>query len=189
VELQEWGDVFVRAYSRGMKRRLEIARALIHGPKLLFLDEPTLGLDPKGREEVWRHFEELEVTTVIATNYMEEAERLCDRVAMLNGGRVVALDTPKGLKAVLKGDVLVLKVRQTPELMGRLREEFQEVKALKEKIVLTVKHGEEAIPSIMRIAGEGLKSIEIRSPTLNDVFLHYTGREIEEGEAQGRGVR
>jgi ABC-2 type transport system ATP-binding protein len=204
VGLKERADSLVRTYSIGTRRRLEIARALIHEPKILILDEPTLGLDPKAREGAWEHLLKLNknegTTTVLATNYMEEAERLCSRVGIVDGGKLIAVGTPDELKGALKGDVITLKVKNPGEIAGKFEsiDFIKDVKIIKGKIFLIVEKGESAIPKIIELAGsDKVDSIELHRPTLNDVFLHHTGREIriEEGpEKKGlkrmrRGMR
>lgn len=194
VGLKDRADSFVRAYSMGMRRRLEVARALIHRPRILFLDEPTLGLDPKAREWVWEHLKMLNqsehITIVLATNYMEEAERLCDRVGIIDRGKMIALGTPDSLKAELKGDVITLQVKNPGGLVDEFRgvDFIKDVKLIDGKIVFIVENGESAIPGIVELAGgDRIESIELHRPTLNDVFLHYTGRDIRRGERMGAG--
>lgn len=194
VGLKDRADSFVRTYSMGMKRRLEVVRPLIHHPKILFLDEPTLGLDPRAREWVWEHLKALNqregTTIVLATNYMEEAERLCDRVGIIDRGRMITIGTPKRLKDGLKGDVIILKVKNPEGLVDKFQgvDFVKDVKILDERIVFIVENGENAIPRIVEIAGsDRVLSIELHRPTLNDVFLHYTGRDIQKEEkAEGR---
>ncbi|MEE8403296.1 MAG: ATP-binding cassette domain-containing protein [Candidatus Hydrothermarchaeaceae archaeon] len=185
VGLKDRADSFVRTYSMGMRRRLEIARPLIHNPRILFLDEPTLGLDPLAREWVWEHLKTLNqrghTTIVLATNYMEEAERLCDRVGIVDRGRMITIGSPKELKEGLKGDVIILKVKNPEGFVDKFQgvDFIKDVKILDEKIVFIVENGENAIPGIVGLAGgEKVESIELHRPTLNDVFLHYTGKEI-----------
>ena len=126
VELQDWADRLVRNYSGGMRRRLEIARSLLHHPRVLFLDEPTLGLDPQSRRHVWSYISRINreegVTIILTTHYMEEADQLCDRVAIIDKGRIVALDTPEKLKGIVGGDVLTLEVGpEAKRLMEAIR--------------------------------------------------------------------
>jgi ABC-2 type transport system ATP-binding protein len=194
IGLKDRADSFVRAYSMGMRRRLEVARALIHRPRILFLDEPTLGLDPKAREWVWEHLLALNknegTTIILATNYMEEAERLCDRVGIIDRGKMIALGTPDSLKAELKGDVITLQVKNPGGLVDEFRgvDFIKDVKLIDGKIVFIVENGESAIPGIVELAGgDRIESIELHRPTLNDVFLHYTGRDIRRGERMGAG--
>lgn len=180
----------VRTYSMGMRRRLEIARALIHTPPVLFLDEPTLGLDPKAREWAWDHLLALNkkegTTIVLATNYMEEAERLCTRVGVVDEGKVIALGTPEELKGGLEGDVVALASRgPKKEIADKFDgiDFIKDKKIIKEKIIFIVENPESAVPRIVEIAGpENVISIELHRPTLNDVFLHLTGKEIKKEE-------
>jgi ABC-2 type transport system ATP-binding protein len=194
VGLGDRADSLVRTYSMGMRRRLEIARALIHSPRLLILDEPTLGLDPKAREGVWEHFLELNqsegTTIVLATNYMEEAERLCGRVGIVDRGKMIAIGTPGELKAELEGDVITLRVKRPEEAADKLKaaDFIKDTKIIEKRIVFIVENGENAIPRIVETAGsDSIDSIELHRPTLNDVFLHHTGRDIRrEGEGEKR---
>ncbi|MEM5869759.1 MAG: ATP-binding cassette domain-containing protein [Candidatus Aenigmatarchaeota archaeon] len=188
VGLAEKQNEIVKKFSGGMKRRLEIARGLIHYPKVLFLDEPTLGLDPQTREHIWEYIKKLvekeNITIFLTTHYMEEADFLCNRVAIIDKGEIKVLDTPENLKKSLEGDVITLEVENT-ENLGKLRE-LKEVKnfhILEKKIHITVKDADKFVPKLLSFAEkEGIKvsSINIRKPRLEDVFLHYTGKEIRE---------
>jgi ABC-2 type transport system ATP-binding protein len=187
VGLKDRANSLVGTYSMGMRRRLEVARALIHRPGILFLDEPTLGLDPKAREWVWEHLLALNqnerTTIILATNYMEEAERLCNRVGIIDRGKMVATGTPKQLKDELKGDVITLKVENPEGIVDKFKASFiiKDVKLIDKRIVFIVENVESAIPRVVELAGvDKIKSIELHRPTLNDVFLHYTGRYIRE---------
>ncbi len=192
VELYEHRNRLVKYFSGGMRRRLEIARALLHRPKVLFLDEPTLGLDPQTRAHIWEYIRRLRdeegVTIFLTTHYMDEAEELCDRLAIIDHGKIIAEGTPNQLKKLVGTDVIYLKVRavngaanpcdalSTPPVM--------ECKPLREGMVaLKVSDATQAIPVILERAGKaGLRVAEVsyRKPTLNDVFLYLTGREIRE---------
>ncbi|MEM5879345.1 MAG: ATP-binding cassette domain-containing protein [Candidatus Aenigmatarchaeota archaeon] len=188
VGLAERQHEIVRKFSGGMKRRLEIARGLIHYPKVLFLDEPTLGLDPQTREHIWDYIKKLaekeNITILLTTHYMEEADFLCNRVAIIDRGEIKVLDTPENLKKSLEGDVITLEVEKGGNF-EKIRE-FEEVKnfhMLGGKIHITVKDGDKFAPKLLSFAEkEGIKvnSINIRKPTLEDVFLHYTGKEIRD---------
>jgi ABC-2 type transport system ATP-binding protein len=187
VELEDRADSLMRTYSGGMRRRLEMARGLVHHPKVLFLDEPTLGLDPQTREHIWSYISELRkhemITMILTTHYMEEADRLCDRIAIIDYGRIIALDEPARLKEELEGDIIFVKTGMAKELSDKLSEmEWAEnLKLLHDELKLIVKGGEAIIPRIVETAassGIHVESISIREPTLEDVFLHYTGREI-----------
>ncbi len=185
VGLGERADSYVRGYSSGMKRALEIARAVLHKPKILILDEPTLGLDPHAREKMWDFMGGLEdVTILLATNYLEEAERLCTRIGIIHEGRIVAVDSPGRLKATLGGDVIYLRTSAPEEVLPRLKgvASVKEAKLMGDKIVLTVKDWEKAIPGIAEAMGGEyrIESMEVYRPTLSDVFMHYTGKRMEE---------
>ncbi len=187
VELEDRADSLMKTYSGGMRRRLEIARGLIHHPKVLFLDEPTLGLDPQTREHIWSYIIQLsnreKITMILTTHYMEEADRLCGRTAIIDYGKIIALDEPGRLKEELEGDMIFVKTAMAKELSERLSgaEWVKDLKLLEGELKHTVKGGEAIIPRIVEIAassGIHIESISIREPTLEDVFLHYTGREI-----------
>jgi ABC-2 type transport system ATP-binding protein len=187
VELEDRANSLMKTYSGGMRRRLEIARGLIHHPKVLFLDEPTLGLDPQTREHIWSYITELSnrenITMILTTHYMEEADKLCDRIAIIDYGKIIALDEPGRLKEGLEGDIIFVRTGSVRELSERLSEMewAKDLKLLEGELKLIVKGGEAIIPRIVEIAarsGIHIDSISIREPTLEDVFLHYTGREI-----------
>ncbi len=188
VDLTNRQNEMVRRYSGGMRRRLELARGLLHEPKILFLDEPTLGLDPQTRVHIWTYIKKLvkerKVTIIVTTHYMEEADELCDRVAIVDRGRIVALDAPAKLKRALGGDVIRLKV-SNPNMAALKKLKF--VKRIKKDgdfISLSVNDSGTHLQEILKKAGK-VESVESRSPTLDDVFLHYTGREIRDTEAEG----
>ena len=195
VELTDRADHLVRTYSGGMRRRLEIARGLIHRPKVLFLDEPSLGLDPQTRERIWDYIEGMaereNMTIILTTHYMEEADRLCDRVAIIDFGKIKVEGSPGELKNSLGGDVITVKTKELDKLAEIMSEyDFvKDVKKTSDALKLSVENGEEFISTIAIIArdnGVPVESLTHHKPTLNDVFLHYTGREIrEEGGAGG----
>ena len=188
VDLQDRRNDIVKKYSGGMRRRLELARGLLHNPRTLFLDEPTLGLDPQTREHIWAYIENLvkseNVTVIITTHYMEEADRLCDRVAIIDHGKIAALDTPSALKSKTGGDIIRLSVR-TPRL-DRLKEldYILSMDYSGNTLRLTVKDAGKHLQEILSMVGEA-DAVEVRTATLNDVFLHYTGREIREESGEG----
>ena len=193
VELSDKADVLVENYSGGMKRRLEIARGLIHKPKVLFLDEPTLGLDTQTRRHIWNYIKKLNkesnITIILTTHYMEEADYLCDRVAIIDYGKIIAMDTPKNLKDRLSGDVITFEIgERTDEFMdviGKLRF-VKSVKKHDGKLTVTVERGEKRIPELISMAqkkGVNVKSVSLHKPSLEDVFLYFTGRTIREKEA------
>ncbi len=188
VDLQDRANDIVKKYSGGMRRRLELARGLLHNPRILFLDEPTLGLDPQTREHIWQYIENIvaaeKVTVIITTHYMDEADRLCNRVAIIDHGRVVALDMPPNLKAKVGGEIIKLRVR--PPRLDSLKD-LDYVMSIDQSgstLVLTVKDASLHLQEILSKIGE-VSSVEVRSATLNDVFLHYTGREIREDSGEG----
>jgi ABC-2 type transport system ATP-binding protein len=197
VELEDRADDILRTYSGGMRRRLEIARGLIHYPKILFLDEPTIGLDPQTREHIWAYIEELkethDITMVLTTHYMEEAEKLSDRVAIIDYGKIVALDTLAELKATLEGDVITVKTQDAGKLQSIVAEKIPVLKSLAtdKTAEFTVRDGKTTMPRIVEVATQNniyIDSISLREPNLQDVFLHYTGRAIradEGGELHG----
>jgi ABC-2 type transport system ATP-binding protein len=189
VELEDRANDILRTYSGGMSRRLEIARGLIHYPKVLFLDEPTLGLDPQTREHIWAYVkglkEEHDITVVLTTHYMEEADRLCDRIAIMDYGKIIALDTSPGLKDTLAGDVIMVRA-DNPEALAVLVVEqlkLDRIQRVNGALEITVRNGKSLLPRVMELATQNnifVESILLREPNLEDVFLHYTGRMIRE---------
>ncbi|MDH7507195.1 MAG: ATP-binding cassette domain-containing protein [Candidatus Thermoplasmatota archaeon] len=188
VDLTDRKDDRVKKYSGGMRRRLELARGLMHHPKVLFLDEPTLGLDPQSRDVIWNYIEKLakekNMTIIITTHYMDEADKLCDRLAIIDRGKIVALGTPKDLKKILGGDIIRLKGEKLDEEVFKNLKYVKEINKCDSEICLTVENANRHLQEILRITGK-VDSVEIRSPTLDDVFLHYTGRKIREGAPEG----
>ncbi|MCX6668091.1 MAG: ATP-binding cassette domain-containing protein [Euryarchaeota archaeon] len=195
VDLEDKKDVLVKQYSGGMKRRLEIARGLMHFPIVLFLDEPTLGLDAQTRRAIWEYIKKMnrdENTTIfLTTHYMEEAEYLCDRVAIIDHGKIVVLDTVDALKNSIGNDMITLSCINVETLRKRLESETW-VKNMKQHdalLTLGVEKGEEKIPEIIEIArllNIKITSISLRKPTLEDVFLHVTGRAFRDQEPEKR---
>lgn len=188
VNLEDRAGDIVKKYSGGMRRRLELARGLLHNPRILFLDEPTLGLDPQTREHIWEYIEDLvkteKVTVIITTHYMEEADHLCNRIAIIDHGRVVALDSPSNLKLKMGGEVIKLQTRFPTLDKIKGLEYVSSVNKTDKAVILTVKNASTHIQEILSLVGQ-VESVEIRTPTLNDVFLHYTGREIREEAGEG----
>ncbi|MCD6371213.1 MAG: ATP-binding cassette domain-containing protein [Candidatus Aenigmarchaeota archaeon] len=193
VELSDKANVLVENYSGGMKRRLEIARGLIHKPKVLFLDEPTLGLDVQTRRHIWDYIKKLKkesnITIILTTHYMEEADYLCDRVAIIDHGKIIAMDTPKSLKDELGGDIITFEVEEKADefmdIIGKLRF-VKSIKKHDSKLTVTVKQGEKRIPELITMAQKNnvnVKSVTLHKPSLEDVFLHFTGKTIREKEA------
>ncbi|GBE54194.1 daunorubicin/doxorubicin resistance ATP-binding protein DrrA [archaeon BMS3Bbin15] len=190
VELTEKANVLVENYSGGMKRRLELARGFIHKPKVLFLDEPTLGLDTQTRRHIWDYIKKLNregnVTIILTTHYMDEADYLCDRVAIIDNGKIVAMDTSDKLKDVLGGDVVSLEIKNNIDtLMNHLKnlKWIESMKKHNNNLNLTMERGEKRIPELINIAqkiGVNIDSVNLRKPSLEDVFLHFTGKTIRE---------
>lgn len=188
VQLTDRRKSLVRTYSGGMKRRLEIARGLLHYPKVLFLDEPTVGLDPQTRSAIWRHVrhlrDEVGITVFMTTHYMDEAEN-CDRIAIIDHGKIQGLDTPAGLKRQLGGDKIV--VGGDSGLKADLAEKYAvQVQEVDGEYHFQVAHGAEFVPRVVTDFGDRIKSIQVKQPSLDDVFLHLTGRAIREEEADGK---
>jgi ABC-2 type transport system ATP-binding protein len=189
VELEDRADDLLRTYSGGMRRRLEIGRGLIHQPKVLFLDEPTVGLDPQTRDHIWRYIKDLkdanEVTVVLTTHYMDEADRLSDRIAIMDHGKIVVLDTPHKLKETLEGDVVAIKSNDNKTLKELLTTwlDFTNQRLEKDTLEVTVPNGKLVMPRIVELANQNnlyIESIVLREPNLEDVFLHYTGGNIRD---------
>lgn len=195
VDLTEKADIRLEAYSGGMQRRLEIARGLMHHPRVLFLDEPTLGLDVQTRRHIWEYIEELnhkeEVTVFLMTHYMEEADYLCDRIAIIDNGKIIALDTPQNLKRLVGADVISIQADGRTALENLLRS-FSWVDWLSEQngvINVGVKNGHTRIPEIVLAAHQAeikVKSVSIREPDLEAVFLKFTGKKIREEEGDAK---
>jgi len=198
VELEDRADDILRTYSGGMRRRLEIARGLIHYPKILFLDEPTIGLDPQTREHIWAYIEDLrkthDITIILTTHYMEEADKLSDRVAIIDYGKIVALDTPAKLKGTLEGDVITVTTPDAQKLSSVLSEQMglQKTRLTEGNVEITVREGRGMLAKIVDAATRNnipVDSVSLREPSLEDVFLHYTGRAIRaEGGGELRGM-
>lgn len=176
----------INTYSGGMKRRLEIARGLLHHPRVLFLDEPTLGLDPQTRRRIWDYIHDLRkrenLAIFMTTHYMDEAEN-CDRIAIIDYGQTVALDTLEKLKDGVGGDVISVKTEDNEEAMRLLEGQYKLKPGIENGIIsFTVPHGEEFLPKFVSGFPLRLLSIGLRRPTLEDVFLKLTGRNIREQE-------
>jgi ABC-2 type transport system ATP-binding protein len=187
VELWERRASIVRTFSGGMKRRLEIARGLLHSPRVLFLDEPTLGLDPQTRNHVWTYINELrkreKITIFMTTHYMDEAE-YCERIAIIDQGQIVAIGTPTSLKASVGQDRVQLRTDDDGAAIGSLRERFGlEAKMSEDTVTLYVPGGAEFVPRLFAELGVPIRSVNIARPTLDDVFMAYTGRTIRDAEA------
>jgi ABC-2 type transport system ATP-binding protein len=188
VELTERKDDLVKTYSGGMRRRLEIAKALLHRPKILFLDEPTLGLDPRGRETIWRYIQRLrneyQMTILLTTHYMEEADAFADRVCIIDHGRAVAIDTPEKLKRRVGGDIITI-VADSPRV-DRIKnlKWIKKIERKNGKLFVTVDNAAARIQTLLNKVGK-VECVEVRRPTLDDVFIKFTGRRLEEEQAEG----
>ncbi|OGP30757.1 MAG: ABC transporter ATP-binding protein [Deltaproteobacteria bacterium GWC2_42_11] len=184
VELYDRKDDLVRRFSGGMKRRLEIVRGLLHRPKVLFLDEPTLGLDPQTRMNIWAFIDNLRrkegITVFMTTHYMDEAE-VCSRIAIIDHGNIIACGTPDELKKKIRGDTVYIKTSDDAKAFDEIERGF-DIRAarLKDGIALNVESGEKFIPKIFEALTTEILSINLKKPTLDDVFINLTGREIRE---------
>jgi len=196
VELKDRLKDVVKTFSGGMRRRLEIARGLLHYPSVLFLDEPTIGLDPQTRTHIWGYIKKLKeehgITIVLTTHYLDEADNFCDRIAIIDYGKIIAMDTPAALKNSMGGDMIEVESTKTDELI-EMAKELEWVKETKKsvegKVLLRVELGEQKIPELMNLcskAGIPIRSISLRKPTLDDVFMKYTGRVIRDEAASAR---
>ena len=188
VDLATRKDDRVKKYSGGMRRRLELARGLMHHPKVLFLDEPTLGLDPQTRGSIWEYIQKLakekKITIVMTTHYMDEADKLCDRLAIIDHGKIVVLGSPKELKKELGGDIIRLK--STKPNISKLKKlpYVKKISRCNDEICLTIENANTHLQELLNFVGK-VDSAEIHSPTLDDVFIHYTGRKIRESTPEG----
>jgi ABC-2 type transport system ATP-binding protein len=200
VELEEKAHLLVEKYSGGMKRRLEIARGLIHRPQVLFLDEPTLGLDAQTRRYIWEYIKKLNaefgVTIILTTHYMEEADFLCQRVAIMDKGRFVALDTPAKLKDILGGDVVTMEIQGDAAAFAESLQSVEWIKSSRahdSSLTLTMERGERRIPELIQRAqasGLPVTCVNLRKPSLENVFLFYTGKTIrDQGASQSERSR
>ncbi|ABD41260.1 daunorubicin resistance ABC transporter ATP-binding subunit [Methanospirillum hungatei JF-1] len=191
VELHDRKDDLVKTFSGGMRRRLEIARGLLHHPSVLFLDEPTLGLDPQTRNHLWKYIatlsKEKNITIILTTHYMEEADRLCDRIAIIDHGTIIALDSPQNLKDGIGGDIITI---QTPDydtvaqvLTGSW---IDQVELHNDEVRIHLHNAEQHISDIITLLSQHqipIHSVSVHKPTLEDVFLAFTGKTIREQES------
>ncbi|MBI5044306.1 MAG: ATP-binding cassette domain-containing protein [Candidatus Levybacteria bacterium] len=197
VGLTSRANDLVVTYSGGMRRRLEIARALIHTPEILFLDEPTIGLDPQSRRVVWEFLEKFRekdsLTIFISTHYMEEAESLCDRVAIIDAGKIIAIDSPENLKSQIPGSDIIFLTIADSSLSGTVQDILKgvpfvhNVKTDADTLRIYVDNGTQNLPLLMdkvREAGVTINSVSIHQQSLEDVFIHHTGKSIREEEAK-----
>ena len=187
VDLWDRRNAIVKTFSGGMKRRLEIARGLLHHPRVLFLDEPTIGLDPQTREHIWTYILQLqrahEITIFMTTHYMEEAEH-CNRIGIIDHGRLVALDTPDALKRMVGADIVTLRTPDNAQAAEEIRTRFGlETQSEDGRLRLEVPNGAEFIPRLVCDLGVTVESVDLHRPTLDDVFLKLTGHVIRDQEA------
>jgi ABC-2 type transport system ATP-binding protein len=199
VDLGQWADKQVKNFSGGMRRRLEIARGLVHEPNIFFLDEPTTGLDPASRIGVWEMLMKLKrgrnLTILLTTHYMDEADKLCDRIAIVDHGKLVALDSPLKLKASIPGNnILEISFARVPEGWSETLKNLPEVQSVKaEDHVYRIgsNNGPRTTVALMeatRLANVEITSLSVQSTTLDDVFMHYTGGQLRDG-LQEAGIR
>jgi ABC-2 type transport system ATP-binding protein len=186
VGLWDRKDSPVGTFSGGMRRRLEIARGLMHSPRVLFLDEPTIGLDPQTRRSIWTYIRELkeseEITIFMTTHYMDEAE-WCDRIAIMDNGEIVALDAPERLKAQVGTDRVTLHTEDDDAAITALQERFGiEARIVEGAVSIGVHAGEEFVPRLFAELGVAIRSVSVSRPTLDDVFMSYTGTTIRDAE-------
>jgi ABC-2 type transport system ATP-binding protein len=187
VGLWERRGSLVRTFSGGMQRRLEIARGLLHSPRVLFLDEPTVGLDPQTRSSIWDYINELkrreDITIFLTTHYMDEAEH-CDRIAIIDNGRIVVLDSPDVLKASVGKDRVQLHTADDDAAIQALKERFDVAAAVHDgAVTFAVAAGEQFVPRLFAELGVPIRSVSVARPSLDDVFMSYTGTTIRDAEA------
>jgi ABC-2 type transport system ATP-binding protein len=178
----------VKKYSGGMRRRLEIARGLLHKPKVMFLDEPTLGLDPSSRGMMWEYVQKLvkeeDMTFILTTHYMEEADHLCNRIGIIDQGKIIALDTPANLKKLIGGDIVKIKSKSYPDLENLKKLIYiRKIELINGEIIMYVDNARANIPDILRHLEA--EYVEFRSPDLNDVFLKLASKNLKESVEGG----
>lgn len=197
VELTPFKDRKVETYSGGMRRRLELACGLINRPKVLFLDEPTLGLDVQTRAATWEYIrrlkEEYGMTIFMTTHYLEEADALCDRIAIIDHGRIIAIGSPSELKDSLGGDVITIEIGEAEDVTGLIYgvDGVKEVRLEKGMYRIKAERGEVVAPKIieaLRISGYTVKRLSLTKPTLNEVYLEYTGRALRDVEESRESI-
>ncbi len=187
VGLWDRKDSKVATFSGGMKRRLEIARGLMHSPRVLFLDEPTVGLDPQTRSSIWSYIRELkqaeDITIFLTTHYMDEAE-YCDRIAIMDHGQIIALDTPEALKASIGKDRVQIHTDDDAAAIAALERQFQlSASVVEGAVTFAVERGEAFVPRLFAEFALPIRSVSVARPTLDDVFMSYTGSTIRDAEA------
>ena len=186
VDLWDRRDQPVHTYSGGMRRRLEIARGLMHSPQVLFLDEPTIGLDPQTRRSIWSYIgllkESEDITIFMTTHYMDEAE-ICDRIAIMDQGAIVALDSPEALKAGIAADRVQITTEDDQAAIAALADRFGiDAQVAEGQVTFSVPGGEEFVPRLFGELGVPIRSVSVSRPTLDDVFMSYTGSTIRDAE-------
>lgn len=183
VDLRERADDLTKTYSGGMKRRLELARGLLHRPSVLFLDEPTLGLDPQTRARTWEYIRKMaqkeETTVVLTTHYMEEAQAMCNRIGIIDAGRIIALDTPENMIDALGGDIVFIQAANPPLDQIRALPYVSALKSVNDTLEITMKSAHLHLAELLSLI-PNTTSVEMRKPTLSDVFIKLTGRDIRE---------
>jgi len=189
VELSGRQNDLVKTFSGGMKRRLEIARGLLHRPKVLFLDEPTLGLDPQTRYHIWEYVQQLiedeGLTIFLTTHYMDEAEN-CDRIAIIDDGELIAMNTPEELKESIGGEVVLIVAEDNRKASLEIKDKFNiAVQEVNGELSLKVANGSHFMPELIKALETTVISISLRKPTLEDVFLDLTGRRIRDEKVEG----
>ena len=194
IELSDKQNESVVTYSGGMRKRLDIAGGLLHRPKVLFLDEPTVGLDIQTRRKIWEYIkkihDEFEMTIFLSTHYMEEADQLCDRIGIIDGGKIQVIDSPENMKSAMGNEVISIVIEENDSRDSFLSElqKIESVNKINEdgsKLTLFVSNGTEVIPKVFQISSDiGIKitSISLTQPTLDDVFISYTGHEIRDDD-------
>jgi ABC-2 type transport system ATP-binding protein len=193
VGLWERRASLVNTFSGGMKRRLEIARGLLHSPRVLFLDEPTVGLDPQTRSSIWRYIRELkaseDITIFLTTHYMDEAE-YCDRIAIMDQGKIIVLDTPEALKASVGHDRVRIETDDEPATIEELRERFGVDASIAEgAVIFGVPQGEHFVPRLFAELDQPIRAVNVSRPSLDDVFMSYTGTTIRDAETDNSDQR
>lgn len=190
VDLKERSNDITRTYSGGMRRRLELARGLLHRPAVLFLDEPTLGLDPQTRARIWEYIKAMaqkeQTTVVLTTHYMEEAQQVCSRVGIIDHGRIIALGSPEDLIESMGGDIVAIRVKEPPLERIRTLPYVSEVKENDGLVEITMKEAHLHLPELLAHI-QNVECVEMRVPTLNDVFIKLTGRDIREDSIEDSG--
>ncbi len=195
VELEDRKDDLVKTFSGGMRRRLEIARGLLHEPRILFLDEPTLGLDPQTRNHIWQYITKLnkekKITIILTTHYMDEADKLCKNIGIIDKGKVVIIDTPSNLKDQLGGDIITLESSNNKKLIPVLKKTkgIQKITTKDNQVIINLQNSEKHVAEIVKLAEKNkikINSISTHKPTLEDVFLHFTGKSIREEDASAK---